>query len=67
MWGAWILEFNLLVEVIAEIISRTGEEVALMEIGEDTKTETMMEEIEINAEIMEIDLVDASIVVKRVT
>jgi hypothetical protein len=67
MWGAWILEFNLLVAVIAEIISRTEEEAVLMEIGEDTKTETMKEEIGINAEIMEIDLVDASIVVKRVT
>ena len=67
MWGAWILECNMPEVEIAEIISRTGEEVVLTETGEDTRTETMTEEIEINAEIMEIDLVDASTVVKRAT
>jgi hypothetical protein len=68
MWRGWILESNLLVEVTAEIIFKTEEEVALMVvIEEDTKAETMMEETDLPAEISEIDLVDALIVVKKVT
>ena len=58
----------MLVEVTAEIIFKTEEEVALMVvIEEDTKAETMMEETDLPAEISEIDLVDALIVVKKVT